>query len=204
MKHRPNTVFFNHLRTTKLSMDLPASWEISTRRATRSTGAHSDNSHESWNQKTLNSTCTVAGFAERWDHRPLKWQFRPAQKLLMLRKIKSIIQGPAGLILTWWWRGTVRGVGSSGAPPPPHSSVNCCLATRFTLAGLQAAVCCLWTHRGIRLLFAIRVRPVLPGKTRVSTNGCLIFTRKKMQKGSISICIYPIISFFPCISAGWK
>lgn len=28
------------------------------------------------------------------------------------------------------------------------SSVNCCLATGFTLTGLQAAVCCLWPHLG--------------------------------------------------------
>lgn len=43
-------------------------------------------------------------------------------------------------------------------PPSLPSSVNCCLATGFTLTGLQAAVCCLWPHLGgIRLLFAIRV-----------------------------------------------
>lgn len=44
-------------------------------------------------------------------------------------------------------------------PPPPHPtpSVSRCLATGFALTGLQAAVCCLWPHPGIRLLFAIRV-----------------------------------------------
>lgn len=33
-------------------------------------------------------------------------------------------------------------------PPALPSSVNCCLATGFTLTGLQAAVCCLWPHLG--------------------------------------------------------
>lgn len=40
---------------------------------------------------------------------------------------------------------------------PPPLSVSRCLATGFALTGLQAAVCCLWPHPGIRLLFAIRV-----------------------------------------------
>lgn len=46
--------------------------------------------------------------------------------------------------------------------------INCCLVTKIVLAGLQAAIHCLWLYLGMRLLFAIRVnqswqrRPCLP------------------------------------------
>lgn len=66
--------------------------------------------------------------------------------------------------------------------PPTPRSVNCCLATRFILAGLQAAVCCLWTHPGIRHLFAIRARTVLAAVAGVSSHDRLIFTKTKPRK----------------------
>lgn len=100
------------------------------------------------------------------------WRSRPA---VSQPTAENQINNPrpgevADLILERQWRRPGRGVGSSGGPcyyPPPTPptaaplSVNCCLATGFTLAGLRAAVCCLWPHPGIRLLFAAGSQSIL-------------------------------------------
>lgn len=160
--------------------------------------------------KTVTTQSKTSGGVSQGTETTDNWNGSSDQhrKLLMLGKIKSIIQGQADLILTRWWRRIVRGVGSSGGPPlqpptppthPPHPtpSVNCCLATRSTLAGLQAAVCCLWTHPGIRLLFAIPVRPALAAVAGVSTNEGLISTKIKPRKHLFRFSDPTLMSFYP-------
>lgn len=95
-------------------------------------------------------------------------------------------------ILTWWWRRTRSegGLGlGRGVEDPITStllplSVNRCLATGFILAGLQAAVCCLWPYPGIRLLLSIRVKPVLALDAAVAIQGWIL--QGLLMKASIS------------------